>query len=134
MNDHLTLSNPLVPRSNRGGRASNQDNSAESSGVAPSTASTESAPATATGTAEAQGATVHDLEDYRSRLMAQAGPLRLAGVELSLDGSRVVLTLPSGHVEELRGVVAIRMGQLMVDLGEWAKDVEADEQDGGLFR
>lgn len=48
-------------------------------------------------------ATVVDLEEARARrMLAVAGPLRFAGVELGSDGTTVRLTLPSGHVEELR--------------------------------
>lgn len=79
-------------------------------------------------------APVVDIEEARARLAeahaAEHGPLRYAGVELSTDGDRVVLRLPSGHTEELRGVVAVRLGQQMDQLGQWAQDVEESQAEG----
>lgn len=76
---------------------------------------------------------VVDLEDYRTRRLAAGPPLRFAGVELAPDGTTVRLTLPSGHVEELRGPVAVTLGLQMAQFGESAQDAEDAERDGGSF-
>ncbi len=116
--DRRSLSNPLVPRSNRGGRAENSEKSAAREGRAPSTESIDFSPSATTGTPEVHGSdpcrvpvgrglfALVSPEDY-ARLSAHAW--RLGGTTPQRRYARRTIRVGKGRAAPKRAVFMHRV-------------------------